>query len=165
MIHNLTPKRMRLYITYTVDFIPDTAKAAKSIKPVRPIWMDVQNGSLYPVFDILKNTGNKGKFTYPNQQKGAYPRGVQKNKWTVDRDGVLVATAGHVHTGGLWTDMWLTRPGARYAGPACAQARHGFEPAQVPQGVADRARQQGASLQVRARSTSSRRARCPGTSR
>ena len=120
MIHNLTAKRMRLYITYTVDFIPDTAKAAKSLEPVRPIWMDVQNGSLYPVFDILKNTGKKSKFTYPNQQDGAYPREREKNKWTVDRDGVLVATAGHVHSGGLWTDMWVKREGARYAGPACA---------------------------------------------
>ena len=55
---------------------------------------------------------------------------------------------GHVHTGGLWTDMWVKRPGARYAGPRLQQARHGLQPAQVPQEGADRPRRQGPSLQV-----------------
>lgn len=120
MIHNLTPRAMQLYVTYTIDFIPDTAPAAKSIQPVRPIWMDVENGRLYPVFDVYKGAGRKGKFTYPDDAVNPYRGRRQRNKWTVDRDGVLVATAGHVHAGGLYTDMYLNRPGAIYAGPRCS---------------------------------------------
>ncbi len=122
MIHNLTPDPMTLYITYEIDFIPDTAPEAASITPVRPIWLDVQNGSIYPVFDVHKGSGGKdGKFVYPNDDPDAYPAGVQKNEWTADRDGVLIATAGHVHTGGLSTDLWMRRAGASYAGPNCSR--------------------------------------------
>jgi len=122
MIHNLTPDAMTLYATYTVDFIPADSPAAAGIRPVTPIWMDVDNGSLYPVFDIWRGSGGEdGKFTYPDDADNPYPNGVAKNRWTVDRDGVLLATAGHVHTGGLWTDLYLQRPGARYQGPDCAK--------------------------------------------
>jgi len=124
MIHNLTPEAMTLYATYTIDFIPADSPAADGIKPVTPIWMDVDNGSVYPVFDIWKGSGGKdGKFTYPDDADNPYPNGVAKNTWTVDRDGVLLATAGHVHTGGLYTDLYLQRPGARYAGPKCVQPK------------------------------------------
>jgi len=120
MIHNLTPEPMTLYATYTIDFIPADSPAAAGMKPVTPIWMDVDNGSIYPVFDIWKGSGGAdGKFTYPDDADNAYPNGVAKNRWTVDRDGVLLATAGHVHTGGLYTDLYLQRPGAKYAGPKC----------------------------------------------
>ncbi len=121
MIHNLTPEPMTLYATYTIDFIPADSPAAAGIKPVTPIWMDVQNGhNIYPVFDVFRGTGGKdGKFTYPDEAKNPYPDGVKQNEWTVDRNGVLLATAGHVHAGGLWTDLYLKRPGARYQGPRC----------------------------------------------
>ena len=87
MIHNLTPQRMRLYITYTIDFIPDGSAAARGIRPVRPIWMDVENGRGYPVFDSFKGSGKNGRFTYPSDRKNAYPNGDKRNTWTVDRDG------------------------------------------------------------------------------
>ena len=121
MIHNLVPDPMTLYATYTVDFIPADSPAANGIKPVTPIWMDVENGSgLYPVFDVWRGSGGKdGKFTYPDDADNAYPNGEAENRWTVDRDGVLLATAGHVHTGGLYTDLYLQRPGAKYQGPKC----------------------------------------------
>ncbi len=48
MIHNLTPVASKVKLGYTIDFIPDGSKAAKGMTPVRPIWMDVENGSLYP---------------------------------------------------------------------------------------------------------------------
>ena len=35
-----------------------------------------------------------------------------KNVWTVDQDGTLLGTAGHVHPGGLRDDLWLQRNGA-----------------------------------------------------
>ncbi|MGK2956368.1 MAG: cupredoxin domain-containing protein [Solirubrobacterales bacterium] len=120
MIHNLVPEPMKLYITYTMDFIPDTAPAAEGMKTARPIWLDVQNGHLYPVFDVHRDTGGKdGEFTYPEDAKNPYPDGHQKNEWTVDRDGVLLGTTGHVHTGGLSTELYLKRDGAKYAGPTC----------------------------------------------
>ncbi len=122
MIHNLTPRRMRLYITYEIDFIPDGSPQAKGIKPVRPVWMDVVNGSVYPVFDVFKGSGGAdGVFTYPEDARNPYPDGKRRNVWEVDRDGVLVATAGHVHTGGLSTDLWLRRSGARYRGARCGR--------------------------------------------
>ena len=119
MIHNLTAQPMKLDIQYTVDFIPDSSPAAAGIEPVRPIWMDVQNGSGYPVFDVYKGSGENGKFTYPRDDPNAYPPGVHKNLRTLNSDGVLISTAGHVHTGGLYTDLFLHRPGASYAGPKC----------------------------------------------
>ncbi|MBK5231646.1 MAG: hypothetical protein JJE13_01500 [Thermoleophilia bacterium] len=120
MIHNLTPEPMTVYITYTIRFIPDTAPEAASIKPARPIWMDVQNGSNYPVFDVHRGDGGSDQeFTYPEEAENPYPKGVQKNEWTVDSDGVLLGTTGHVHTGGLSTDLYLKREGATYAGPKC----------------------------------------------
>jgi hypothetical protein len=41
------------------------------------------------------------------------------SEWVVDRDGVLVATAGHLHPGGLWTDLWVRRNGAKIRPSAC----------------------------------------------
>jgi hypothetical protein len=120
MIHNLTPRAMTLYVSYTLDFIPDSSPAAQGIRPVRPIWMDVQNGKQYPVFDVHRGSGTDGHLTYPTQDPNAYPDGVQRNLWQADRDGVLVATAGHLHTGGLYNDLYLRRTGARYRGPDCA---------------------------------------------
>jgi len=120
MLHNLTPEAMSLYITYTVDFIPDTAPQAAGITPARPIWMDVERGSIYPVFDVHRGSGGAdGVFTYPQDADNPYPPGNQKNESTIQKDGVLIGTTGHVHTGGLATDLYLKRDGASYAGPVC----------------------------------------------
>lgn len=124
MIHNLVADPMKLYITYTIDFIPDTAPEAADIIPVRAVWMDIRNGSGYPVFDTIKGSGGKdGKFVFPDDDPAAYPADSEPNKWTVDEDGVIVWTAGHVHTGGLATDLSLSREGAKYAGPRCKRPK------------------------------------------
>jgi plastocyanin len=120
MIHNLTPVPAKVYMELEIDFIPATSAAAKGMKAVRPIWMDVRNGQLYPVFNVKKGAGKKGTYTYPNDEPNAYAGGKKQNEWTVDRDGTLVATAGHLHPGGLHTDLWLRRSGAKVAKPACA---------------------------------------------
>ena len=73
MIHNLTPIAKEVKMVYEIDFIPDTSPAAKNIKPARPIWMDVESGKIYPVFNVLKNSGKKNIFTYPNDDPNAYP--------------------------------------------------------------------------------------------
>jgi plastocyanin len=127
MIHNLTPRSYQLYFTYELDFIPASSKTAARTRPVRPIWMDVRNGNLYPVFDVLKGTGRRGRFTYPTQAKAPYAPGSRLNEWTVDRGGVLVATAGHLHSGGLWNDLYVRR-GAKRAHLFRSTAKY-WEPA------------------------------------
>jgi plastocyanin len=107
MIHNLTPTPEEVYITYDLDFIPDTDPAATGMNEVDTIWLDVMGLSAYPVFDAKRGKGGKDRrLTYPDEVPGA-PR----HSWTVPEDGAFVATAGHLHPGGLWTDMTLTRDG------------------------------------------------------
>ena len=112
MIHNLTTEPDKVWITYDLDFIPADSPAAADIQAARPIWMDVQNGSVYPVFDVLKGSGQDGRYEYPDDATDPYGGRPAKNRWTVDRDGVLVATAGHLHPGGLYDDLYVERAGA-----------------------------------------------------
>jgi plastocyanin len=67
--------------------------------------MDVQNGEAYPVFDVHRGTGRNGRFTYPDDA----PKAPRRNVWTVDRPGTLVWVGGHLHPGGLWDDLSVTR--------------------------------------------------------
>ena len=112
MLHDLTPDPDSVSITYDIDFLPMSAPSAKTIRAARPLWMDVQNGSVYPVFDVTRGSGTNGTFTYPDQANDPYKGGAPLNQWTVDRDMVLVATAGHLHPGGLHDDLWVDRAGS-----------------------------------------------------
>ena len=113
MLHNLLSTPDEVSITYDIDFIPATAPEAATTKAARPIWMDVENGKIYPVFDVHKGSGVDGKFVYPDMAVDPYPGKADKpNEWTADRDLTLLATAGHLHPGGLHTDLEVTRPGA-----------------------------------------------------
>jgi plastocyanin len=106
MIHNLTPTPDRVFITYDIDFIPAGSPAAQGIREVDTVWLDTVGGA-YPVFDAKRGTGGRDKrFTYPDDDPSA-PR----NGWTVPADGALVGAAGHLHPGGLYTDLKLTRGG------------------------------------------------------
>jgi len=121
MIHNLIFQPRTMYISYKVDFIPDTAPEAAGITEVKPIWMDVEDGSNYPVFDVLRGSGGAdGRFTYPQDADSPYRNAWQKNVKTVPHDGVLVNTTGHVHTGGLSTELYLQRTGARDESEPCS---------------------------------------------
>ena len=113
MIHNLTPVPTKVYMVWEIDFIPARSQAARGLRPVRPIWMDVQKGNLYPVFNVKKGAGKRGRYTYPNDARNPYGGGPKKNEWVVDRPGVLVATAGHLHPGGVHTDLYVRRQGAK----------------------------------------------------
>ncbi len=126
MLHNLLPTTDEVSITYDLDFIPATAPAAQNIKAARPIWMDVQNGSTYPVFDVLKDTGKDGLITYPTDFPDAYKTTkdqVRLNEWKVDKDTTLLGTGGHLHPGGLHTDLYVTRPGATASPEAAASVK------------------------------------------
>jgi plastocyanin len=127
MIHNLLPNRDKVYITYDIDFIPDSSPAARKIHRVKTLWLDVEGGKAYPVFDVHRGSGRDGRFTYPDDAPGAYGGGPALNTKVIRRNGVLVGTAGHLHPGGLYTDLKLTR-GARTVDLFRSKA-HYWEPA------------------------------------
>jgi len=126
MLHNQLSKPSKVWVTYDIDFVPMTSPLAKTLKPARPVWMDVQNGSIYPVFDVLQGSGKNGTFTYPDDAgdpyacKAAQPGegrrqrrcGKPLNQWTVPGNGVLLLAGGHMHPGGLRDDLWVKRQGA-----------------------------------------------------
>ena len=81
------------------------------MREVKTQWVDAMGGSAYPVFDAIAGTGHDGRVTFPDDVPNAYGGGVARNQSLVDHDATLVGTAGHLHPGGLWTDLKLTRAG------------------------------------------------------
>jgi plastocyanin len=123
MIHNLTARPTRVFITWDIDFVPNRAAGAKGMKEAKPLWMDVHSGQIYPVFDVKRGSGTNGTFTYPDQDPNAYPGGRRRNEFHADHDMVLLGTAGHLHPGGLHDDLWMTRPGAQPVSASTVAAR------------------------------------------
>ncbi len=111
MIHDLTPVARKVYITYNVDFIPSTAPAAKHMTAVHPIWMDVMDHHIYPVFNTVQHSGRNGEFVFPDMAHNPYGNGAPLNEFKIDHAGSLIATAGHLHPGGLWDQLDLLRTG------------------------------------------------------
>lgn len=111
MIHNLLSTPDEVWVTYEIGFIPETAPEAADVKPTWPLWMDVQKGSIYPVFDVLRGTGTDGTFTYPDQADDPYGDGEELNGWVADRDVTLIVAGGHLHPGGHHVDLDVQRPG------------------------------------------------------
>jgi plastocyanin len=110
MIHNLTPTPTKVFITYEVDFTEAGTPADAGVKDLHTLWSDVEGGKVYPVFDVHKGQGGHDRrYTYPQESPRAMR--ARRDQLTIDQDGVLVATAGHLHPGGLWTDLKLTRDG------------------------------------------------------
>ena len=109
MVHDLLPTSDQVWLTYDIDLIPDAAAPA-GLREARPVWLDVQNGEAYPVFDVLRGSGEAGQYVYPDDAAAPYGSGPAKNQWVVDRDLLLIATAGHLHPGGLHTDLSVKRP-------------------------------------------------------
>jgi plastocyanin len=126
MLHDLVAQPAQVYVVWRIDFVPDTAPGAADIKPVRTQWMDVAGQSLYPVFDSLRSYGHNGTYTFPDQAPASdlQPCSLLGGKgdrhgclggaqsWTVkNHPQTLIATAGHLHPGGLYTQLRDTRPG------------------------------------------------------
>jgi plastocyanin len=118
MLHDLTPEPATVYVVWRIDFVPATARSAASIHPVRTQWMSVAgpdqpvgiSSRIYPVFDALRGTGRDGRYTFPDQATGAETALIASNQsWTPDRPVTLIGTAGHLHPGGLYTDLRVTR--------------------------------------------------------
>ena len=115
---------------------------------MHPIWMDVEDHHIYPVFNVYRHSGRNGKFTFPDMAKNPYEGGPPLNEFTVDHPGTLVATAGHLHPGGLYDDLDLIR--------AADQAQRRSD----PRGTEP---QLGATVPLERRTTSTSAARSRGT--
>jgi plastocyanin len=113
MIHDLVPNPTDVYITYDVTFVPDTEAAAAAIKPVHTLWLDVAGFRAYPVFDAKQTFGRKGRFTFPDMARTPASRRAigPAHQYVAPHDMTLVFTAGHLHPGGLYTDLNATRGG------------------------------------------------------
>ncbi len=69
MLHNLTAQPNRsVYLTWQIDWVPETTPARTDISRIRGEFMDVANGGAYPVFDSQRSfdTDGDGKFTFPD---------------------------------------------------------------------------------------------------
>jgi hypothetical protein len=128
MIHNLTARPTQVSITYDLDFVPAGTASANEMTDARPLWMDVSGIKAYPVFDALRGQGRKGRFTFPNQARASQRQDIgAAHEFTASRDMTLLSTAGHLHPGGLHTDLKATRSG-RTRELFRSQAKY-FEPA------------------------------------
>jgi hypothetical protein len=127
MLHNLTPATARVYITWDIDFVPDSAPAAAGIEAVEPLWLDAGEGA-YPVFDAHRGWGHNGRYTFPDDARGTERRKIGSvQRITMPEDVTLVAAGGHVHPGGLYVDLKATR-GARTTTLFRSEAKY-YEPA------------------------------------
>ena len=128
MVHNQTTATENVWITYDVDFVPADTPRGRRTTPVRPVWMDVRNGEAYPVFDVHRGDGGRdGRFTYPRDAVDPYGGGPRQDQWRAPSRATLVATAGHVHPGGLWTDLQVKRRGRKPKRVFRSDARY-FDP-------------------------------------
>jgi plastocyanin len=136
MLHDLVGQAAQVYIVWRIDFVPDTAPAAANIRPVHTQWMDVSGPSprvgvsspIYPVFNSLRRFGKDGKYTFPNQAKGAQRDLIgPSQKWTPDHPVTLMETAGHLHPGGLSTRLRVRRGDRRNT--LFTSRAHYYEPA------------------------------------
>lgn len=124
MIHDLgaRPGR-RVYMTWEIDWVPETDPARTDIVPAQIQWMDVAGAPhIYPVFDARKSydLDGDGKYVFPDDvptdpSKPGYEERANISKasqWTVPKSGAtLVFGAGHLHPGGLSVDLKVARDG------------------------------------------------------
>jgi plastocyanin len=124
MIHSLNASGGRqVYVTWKIDWVPQTSPPRTDINPVRIRWLDVAGRpQLYPVFDAERgfDVDGDGKYVFPDEvpTDPAAPGYEERRKispshsWTVPDGGVnLVSGAGHLHPGGLHVDLQVARDG------------------------------------------------------
>ena len=124
MIHNLNASDGRqVYITWEIDWVPETTPARTDIAPTTIQWMDVAGApQIYPVFDAEKgfDLDGDGKWTFPDDvpTDPSEPGFEERSKisgaheWTVPKSGAtLVFGAGHLHPGGMRVDLKVARDG------------------------------------------------------
>jgi plastocyanin len=124
MIHSLNAIGGRsVYITWEIDWVPETTPARTDINNTVIEWLDVAGfPHIYPVFDAERGFDNddNGKYTFPDdvptdpampgyeERENISPSG----SWTVPAGGrTLVFGAGHLHPGGRHVDIEVARDG------------------------------------------------------
>ena len=125
MIHSLNASAGRqVYITWEIDWVPETTPKRTDISNAEIQWLDVAGApQIYPVFDAERgyDSDGDGKFTFPDEvptdpsQPGFEERGKISNErmWTVPASGAtLVFGAGHLHPGGTRVDLRVARDGS-----------------------------------------------------
>jgi plastocyanin len=122
MLHNQTPVPDNVFITYEVDFIPAKSVPAGSIKPVEPYWLNVGafNGA-NPIYNTQRGFGGTpGECAFPKENCAGfdpYGKSVPGNGQPGKPDGEVSAPpagtvvwgVGHLHPGGLRTDVEVIR--------------------------------------------------------
>jgi hypothetical protein len=136
MVHSAIPQPKTVYITYDIDYVKKADAEKAGIKPVYPIWLDVESGG-YPVFNTQRSCGDSaGTCTYPAEQCAAFDpwgkvraaQGQPANRAGADftlpakggqlglvqnfTGGTLIGIGGHLHPGGLSNDIDVVRDGA-----------------------------------------------------
>jgi plastocyanin len=124
MIHNLTAVEGRqVKITWQIDWIPETTPARTDISPLETVGLDVAGAPhQYPVFDAERgfDSDGNGLYTFPDDvptDPSAPGYEERQNvssdaQWTVPSGGrTLVFAVGHLHPGGLYMDMTVSRDG------------------------------------------------------
>lgn len=76
-----------IYIELDMTFVPE-ALAPQGMVDVRPVWLDVENCSSDPVFDVRRRSGKNGRF-------------VKHWRYEMPEGGRFVFLGGHLHDGGL----------------------------------------------------------------
>jgi hypothetical protein len=133
MVHSAIPTPMVVYITYEVDFVPESKAKEAGIKPAIPFWLDVRPSG-YPVFNVQRRFGGAdGTCTWPKEQCAKFDpwgekvvgQGMPGNGLGEDlalpqegeswgrlrnfQGGTLITMGGHLHPGGETTDVELVR--------------------------------------------------------
>ncbi len=129
MLHNGTPRTETLWVVYDVDFTPRAAAERRGIRPVVPVWLDVMLDSdhaTYPVFNAQMGFGGLNPQTgerecaFPRETCASFtpygePQPGNGRGWdypvTNAIAGTVVGAAGHVHPGGLRTELSVVRDG------------------------------------------------------
>ncbi len=124
MIHNLTASENRqVYITWEIDWVPETEPARTDIEPAEIRWMDVAGApQIYPVFDAKPSYDRNGDglYRFPDEvpTNPAEPGFEEREKisnarrWTIPAGGAtLVFGSGHLHPGGKSVDLKVARDG------------------------------------------------------
>ncbi len=137
MIHSLNATGGRqVEITWQIDWVPQTDPARTDINALTSAGLDVAVGP-YPVFDAERgfDTDDDGKYTFPDDVPSdpAMPGFEERPKigsgatWTVPAGGrTAVWAVGHLHPGGLFMDMKVSRDGpdeGSTAGDAASETR------------------------------------------
>jgi plastocyanin len=124
MLHSLNAEGGRqVYVTWEIDWVPETDPPRTDIEPTRVQWLDVAGlPHVYPVFDAERgfDLNGDGKYVFPDEvPTDPNVPGYEEREnissardWTVPEGGrTLVFGGGHLHPGGEHVDLQVARDG------------------------------------------------------